>query len=250
MIGTEKLPTTETSSSVVKQPLAEYGLDGVDCPICGNTGQIHYKKDGYDYCRDCECMPKRRSIRELNRSGLQSLSELYTFDKYVPDNPRSEALLMLAKKYVDDDPAWFFVCGRPGSGKSHICCSICLALIERGAQVVYMMWRDEVVKLKSALVENPDYYQRRMEQLKKAQTLYIDDLFKGHVSEADKKLAFELLNYRYNQPLTRTLISTELDFKALQQIDEALARRIYERSEGYRRRSPDKNYSYENRAKL
>ena len=235
---------------MVKQPLAEYGLDGVDCSICHNTGYIVYTKNGFTYSCECECMKKRRSMRELNRSGLKSLSEMYTLDKYLPDNERASALLEKANQYIEDKPAWFFVCGRPGSGKSHICCGICLELINRGAQVVYMMWRDEAVKLKSALVENPDYYQRRMEQLKKTQTLYIDDLFKGHVSEADKKLAFELLNYRYNQPLTRTLISTELDFKALQQIDEALARRIYERSEGYRRRSPDKNYSYENRAQL
>ena len=190
-------------------------------------------------------MPKRRSLRELNKCGLKNLSEIYTLEKYVPDNELSSVLLEKAWQYIEDKPAWFFVCGIPGSGKSHICTGICLELINRGAHVIYMMWRDEVVKLKSSLVEDPEYYKQRMEQLKTSPVLYIDDLFKGSITEADKNLAIELLNYRYNQPTCRTIISTELDFKALQRIEGALARRIYERSEGYRRRSPNKNYSYE-----
>ena len=84
-----------------------------------------------------------------------------------------------------------------------------------------------------------------MDELKNADVLYIDDFLKGKVRDADFNLAFELLNYRYTQPSKRTIISTELDLPALRKIDEALARRIIERSEGYRRRSPDRNYSYE-----
>ncbi len=236
---TEKLPPP------AKQPLAEYGLDGVDCPVCNNTGYIVYLKDGYTYSRECDCMPKRRSLRELNRSGLKSLAERYTFDNYIPDNPRAESLLKLAKQYVEDKPSWFFVCGTPGSGKTHICTAICLELINRGAHVIYMLWRDESVKLKAAVAGDPEYYQKRMDQLKNVPVLYIDDLFKGDVNGPDKKLAFELLNYRYNQTETRTIISTELDFNALKQIDTAFARRIWERAKGYRRRSPDKNYSFQ-----
>lgn len=245
MIGSRNLPTMEESQSEVRQPLAEYGLDGVDCPICHNTGQIYYEKDGYSYSRDCECMPKRRSLRELNLSGLKSLSEIYTFDKYVPDNNLSARLLEKATEYIEDEPKWFFVSGRPGSGKTHICTAICLELINRGERVTYMLWRDDSVKLKSAVAGDPEYYEKRMKRLKNVSVLYIDDLFKGGANAADIKLAFELLNYRCNQPQTRTIISTELDFKDLRRIDDALASRIYKRSEGYCRRSPDKNYRLE-----
>ena len=245
MVKSNQNMTAETSASVVRQPLAEYGLDGVDCPICNNTGQIYYEKDGYSYSRDCECMPKRRSLRELNLSGLKSLSEIYTLDKYVPDNSLSAKLLEKAWEYIQDSPKWFFVSGRPGSGKSHICCGICLELINRGERVSYMLWRDDSVKLKSAVAGDPEYYDKRMKQLKNVPVLYIDDLFKGGANAADIKLAFELLNYRYNQPSSRTIISTELNFEDLRKIDDAFATRIYERSAGYRRRSPDKNYRLE-----
>ena len=226
-------------------PLREYGLDNVDCPVCDNTGYIIYNKDDCMYSRDCECMPKRRSLRELNRSGLKDLAQRYTFENYIPDNDRAASLLEYAKKYVEDDPAWFFVSGQPGSGKSHICTAICVELISKGHRVVYMMWRDESTRLKSSLASDPEYYSRRMDELKNADVLYIDDFLKGKVRDADFNLAFELLNFRYTQPSKRTIISTELDLPALRKIDEALARRIIERSEGYRRRSPDRNYSYE-----
>ena len=242
MIGSRNLPTTEESQSEVRQPLAEYGLDGVDCPICGNTGQIFYKKDGCDYARECECMSKRRSIRDLNQSGLKNLAELYPFEKYIPDNHLAARLLEKAKEYVEDKPKWFFVSGRPGSGKTHICTAICLELMNRGERAIYMLWRDESVQLKSAVAGDPEYYKKRTDQLKNAPVLYIDDLFKGGANAADIRLAFELLNYRYNQPQLRTIISTELDFKDLRKIDEAFAGRIYERCEGYCRRSPDRNY--------
>ena len=231
-------------------PLKEYGLDNVDCPICGNTGYIIYKKDDCMYSRDCECMPKRRSLRELNRSGLKDLAQRYTFENYIPDNDRAASLLEYAKKYVEDDPAWFFVSGQPGSGKSHICTAICLALINRGAHLIYMLWRDEVTRLKGALVDNPDYYQRRMDQLKKVQVLYIDDFGKGKFTDSDQKIAFELLNYRYNNPASRTIISSELDFSDIKKLDVAIARRIYERAEGYCRRSPAKNYSIDKVEKI
>ena len=242
MIGSRKLPTTETLQSENKQPLAEYGLDGVDCPICHNTGYVSYEKDGYSYSRECECMAKRRSLRGLNMSGLKSLSDMYTFEKYVPDNSLAAQMLEKAREYIQDKPRWFFVSGRPGSGKTHICTAICLELINRGERASYMLWRDDSVKLKSAIAGDPEYYDKRIKQLKNVPVLYIDDLFKGGANGADIKLAFELLNYRYNQTQTRTIISTELDFKALRKIDDALASRIYKRSAGYCRRSPDRNY--------
>ena len=227
------------------QPLAVYGLDNVDCPVCHNTGVIAYWQDGILCSKDCECMARRTSLRALKKSGLEELSEIYTFETYRPDNSIAASLLKYAKRYVEDTPKWFLVSGRPGSGKSHICTAICVELINRGHRVIYMLWRDESVRLKSALVSDPDYYNCRMEELKTVDVLYIDDFFKGKVKDADFNLAFELLNFRYTQPSKRTIISTELDFATLSNIDDALARRIYERSEGYRRRSPERNYSYE-----
>ena len=49
-------------------------------------------------------------------------------------------------------------------------------------------------------------------------------------TDADVKLAFELLNARYNDTAKLTLISTEWSLEGLLDIDEALGSRIYERA--------------------
>ena len=91
-----------------------------------------------------------------------------------------------------------------------------------------MLWRDDSVKLK-ATVNDDSEYERLIRPLKTCDVLYIDDLYKGGASEADKKLAFELLNYRYNGKLI-TIISTERLIPDLLNIDEATGSRIYQRS--------------------
>ena len=78
-----------------------------------------------------------------------------------------------------------------------------------------------------------------MKELKKTDVLYIDDLFKGGKGEdgkykpptaADINAAFEIINYRYNNPELVTIISSERTLVELNDIDEAIAGRIAERS--------------------
>ena len=62
--------------------------------------------------------------------------------------------------------------------------------------------------------------------------LYIDDFLKGRFTDTDITLAFDLINYRYNNKLT-TIITSELTFSQLMGIDAAIAGRIKERSKGF-----------------
>ena len=101
-----------------------------------------------------------------------------------------------------------------------------------------MLWRDEVVKLKACVTEAAEY-SRMITELKEAEVLYIDDLFKtGKDGEgkaqrptgADVNIAFEILNYRYNNPKLITIISSECKVTDMLDIDEAIAGRIAERT--------------------
>ena len=228
----------------MKSPLAEYGLDNLDCPICHNTGQIPYMKDGFQYSRDCSCMPKRKALRNIERSGLGKLLKEYTLEKYKPDTPETAELLQTAKEFISQQTGWLYLCGRPGSGKTHLCTGICSKLIHAGVAVLYMIWRDECVRLKYAVSDKTDdYYQRRMKELKEIPVLYIDDFLKGSITPADVQLAFELISSRYNDSSLRTIISSEISMERLLKIDEALGRRIYQRSGRFCLESPPINRS-------
>lgn len=225
------LPTIET--------LEDYGLGMVDCPICNNTGSLSYIKEGILYGKECECMNKRRSLRRIRKSGLSDMFDRYTFAAYQTDDPQCALIKMAAERFCNADKGWFYISGKTGSGKTHICTAICSRLIER-KEVYYMQWRDETRSIKAVI--NTDEADEPLEKLKRVPVLYIDDFFKGGVSDADVRLAFEIINSRYNNSKLRTIISTELAIARIIRIDEALGGRIKERSRGYLLESPDTNW--------
>lgn len=174
----------------------------------------------------------------MEKSGLAEVLGRYTLENYQTTEPWQANILHKAKDYIaDGGDRWFVITGTPGSGKTHICTAIAGAYIQAGKSVRYMLWRAEAPRLK-ALVNEREEYETAMRALQNVDLLYIDDFFKGSVTDADVNLAFEILNARYNR-LKPTVISGERDIEALMEIDAAIASRIYERSRGFCIKTPD-----------
>ena len=142
---------------------------------------------------------------------------------------------------VRGDGKWFIISGNSGTGKTHLCTAICGELIKAGKEVRYMLWRDEAPRLK-ALVNDRFEYDRLISEIKRADVLYIDDFWKGAVTQADINLSFEILNARYNSKQKVTLISSERTIEQILSVDEAIGSRIYERSKGFYIKTPDENW--------
>jgi len=190
--------------------------------------------------RECECMAKRKSLRRIRNSGMMDMLERYSFDAYQTPDSTTTIIKMAAERYCDAEKGWFYISGRSGSGKTHICTAICSRLIQKGKEVYYMKWRDESRLLKA--IVNSDEIEQRLKRLKEVPVLYIDDFFKGGHSEADERLAFEILNSRYNDSRLRTVISSELGIEQVLDIDEALGGRIRERANGFLLSAPATNW--------
>lgn len=99
-----------------------------------------------------------------------------------------------------------------------------------------MRWRDDSVKLK-AVVNDSAEYEEIISPFKESDVLYIDDFFKTergkNPTTADVNLAFEIINYRYNNPRFITIISCERSVTDIVKIDEAVGSRIFERARNY-----------------
>lgn len=208
-------------------------LGEMDCPLCLNRGYITFTdENGLLSTRECSCIAKRKALRQIRKSGLGALLDEYTFDNFETPEPWQESALALARKYAAE-PArrWLYIFGKPGTGKSHLCTAICSSLLSAGRAVKYMLWRDESTALKAS-INDADAYSDIMYGLKRADVLYVDDFFKGDVTQPDIKLAFELLNSRYvsRRP---TIISSELRIDDILNLDEALGSRIYEMAKGF-----------------
>ena len=217
-------------------------LDGVDCAVCRNKGYVADARDGAIVMRECACMAKRRSLRRMRKSGLLGLLNCYTFDAFRTPEPWQKQARERAIDFAANGwGRWFVITGTPGTGKTHLCTAIAGAMLEAGREVRYMLWRTEAPRLK-AIVNDREEYEREINQLKEAEVLYIDDFFKGSVSDADINLAFELLGDRYNKKSGSTMLSSEKTVEELLDIDEAIGSRIYEMSKGYCLKMPKKNW--------
>lgn len=231
-------------------------LTGYDCPKCRNRGYTAYpREDGTFYVVPCDCVKIRHSVREMELSGLKSCISELTFDRFHASHSWQKAAKAGAEQYAADPKGWLLFCGQPGSGKTHLCTAACRQLLLGGRSVRYMSWRDKTAELKTVSLER-EARKAIMDDLKKTEILYIDDLFKPIADEngktfptkADVGLAFELLNFRYVNRLP-TLISTELMPQELVKIDEPTGSRILEMADTHIyaiKRDTNRNYRLRN----
>ena len=222
--------------------------DGYDCRLCLNRGYIAVLQEGSggipsEAMAPCRCMEIRASIMRMRRSGLEASIRDYTLEKFETKTDWQQKMVQAARSFLENgvqDGRWFFMCGQPGCGKTHICTAIARKLLY-DRPVHYMVWPTESKRLK-AIVNDVEEYANAMQKLETVDVLYIDDLFKPVKNDEgkimppngpDMRLAFEILNYRYINRLV-TIISTEWYLDDLLDFDEATASRIAERSAGYK----------------
>lgn len=211
-------------------------LEGEYCHKCKNKGYIAEVKNGIMVTRECECIAWRRSLIRIRKSGLSDMLARYTFEAWKTPETWQKKAYEKATDYVQNGSGkWFVASGCVGSGKSHLCTAICGKFLDAGLEVRYMMWRDLGSRIKAA-VNDSEEYNRLLKPLKCTKVLYIDDFLKAGktgITQGDINLAFELLNYRYNDRKLITVISSELTIEQIMEFDEAVGSRIYERSKEY-----------------
>lgn len=238
--------TSDTTISLVDMKVNAYNAmqgDGREpCEKCRSKGLIAHNRGGVLTMQECECRTRARTKGRIYRSGLGELYERCTLDSYRADKPWTADLKRAALDYIKNPEGWFFVCGRSGSGKTHLTVAITRELIEAGMETRYFMWRHDSPRLK-AMVNDWESYGAKMREFSDCQVLLIDDLWKGgNVSEADISLTYELLNARNNAPSKLTLISTEWSLGDILKRDEAIGGRIYERARGHVMQTQDENF--------
>ena len=213
-------------------------MKGYDCPICKNKGYImRLNENLFEVMAECECMKIRKTVSRIEKSGLKYLLKDYTFEKYIVHSEWQKKAKAMAMEFLSDyQNKWFFAGGQVGCGKTHLCTALVGEFINSGKPAHYMLWRDEIVQLK-AIVTDDEAYGKAIGKLKEIEVLYIDDFFKTErgkmPSTAEINIAFELLNYRYNNPNLITIISSERLIDDIIDIDEAVGSRIYQRSMQY-----------------
>ncbi len=223
-------------------------MDGYNCPKCNNKGYFYSVRgdDGKDEIVEgvCpECGNIRQSIRFLKMSGLENK----TFDNFTAKSLWQKDLCTLVRAYTSEpNGKWLFLGGQSGCGKTHLCTAALREIVlAHNKQLTVLKWV-EASRLLKGLV-NDGGYTGKADKYKRAELLYIDDLFKvggKSISNADIRLAFEILDYRYLKGL-QTVISSEFSLDEIITADEAVGGRIKEKAgryTAYIKRDREKNY--------
>lgn len=208
------------------------------CELCKDTETILYLKNGIEYGRDCECKEVKMSIRIMANSGIcdedlkKTFKDFETFNEEKLIKAKQKAARYI-KEFKDNIKARnnsFLLCGLSGRGKTTLGIIIANNLLSQLIGVRYMSYRDEITRLKQVVIDDINYNDR-INRLKTAKVLFIDDLFKGKITESDINIMYEIINYRYLERLPM-IISTEMIPEKLLDLDEAVGGRILEMCKG------------------
>jgi DNA replication protein DnaC len=200
------------------------------CDKCSDTGWI-FNQDENSYKR-CNCISIEMANINFKNSGLNADDvdkNLKNFDTW---NEAARVMKRIASNYIlryetikNTKHNSIMMCGQSGCGKSHILKAVALKLlINLEQKVIYMPYIESMTKLKQLKVENGDFV-KAINKYKFAEVLFIDDLLKGKITEADINILNEIFEHRSNNMLP-TLITTEYYTNDLLLIDEALGGRI------------------------
>ncbi len=237
-----------------------------DCPLCQDKGYIRHEiieEDGYvrGECEPCPCQKAKRAKRLIEKSGLAGLIDRCDFETFETSDLWQERMKAKAREYLkhlqEGGKNWLFLAGAVGCGKTHLCTAVCGEML-KGAEpmaVRYMQWLTDSRKIKSK-INDEDLDEAILDDLKNAELLYIDDLFKQqhrpgekpNPTASDIRIAFEIINARYVQGLP-TIISTEWSLiNDLWPLDEGTFSRVYEKAKMFTLEiSPGKGRNYRER---
>jgi DNA replication protein DnaC len=201
------------------------------------TNKKHYDGEWKNTAPDTHNMDKLL-FDVLEHSGIsKQMLEKYKFDSYETPyqwqkDMKNKSLAFIAEN-LDTAGKWLYIGGQSGAGKTHICTAICQRLAKKYT-VRYELWSRVGGLIKSRAMEQ-DEKDKLLYELAKPEVMYVDDLLKGtsKVTDGDIKALFDLINTRYLNNNSITIISSELSLEELKRIDEAIAGRIAERAQGY-----------------
>jgi DNA replication protein DnaC len=183
-----------------------------------------------------DCSQRKRAARIFKSSHLTEGFGRLTFESFRPEErPQCvRGALAAVLDYVERFSEIRFgphnsvaLLGPPGCGKTHLLTATANRLLARGISVHYFPW----VEGSNELREDLDKISVKLEAMRRADVLYVDDLFKGRRAPTDFQLEFlfDVVNYRYLNFLP-ILVSSERDFDAICEIDEGIGSRIFERA--------------------
>ncbi len=158
--------------------------------------------------RECEVRRANKIIRLVKASKLPMEKTMVNFDlKRLPLKIRQQIKILLEGSFVDRTEN-ILAFGRPGSGKTHLLCTICHQLARQGRKVYFTTCDSIVQQLLRA--KRDLELDKLLKKLSRFNVMMIDDF--GYVKQDrdEMEVLFTLLAHRYERG--SILITSNLPF--------------------------------------
>lgn len=194
-----------------KQVVAHPGLPPLTfgCPQCTEERVIEERARKAEEQRRAEQV---RIARLFECSGIPKRFEGKTLGDYVASDVAQKKTLAIANRYVQNfDPARgaaLILCGKPGTGKTHIGCGIAHAVIETGHSAMFSTVLAAIRCIKDTYRRDSARSESEaIDDFLKPSLLVLDEVGAQVGSEHEKLLLFEIINERYQRCRSTILIS-------------------------------------------
>lgn len=147
----------------------------------------------------------------LDESGIPARfkDKKLTDLKYITEKQRKtlKAVSGYLKVILDGSSASLILCGKPGTGKTHIGCAIITEMIENNHRSVIISTGNLMRKVKATYQNNDKTEDEIYEFYGRLPLLVLDEVGVQFGSETEKLIFYEVINMRYNNMLPTILIS-------------------------------------------
>lgn len=199
------------------------------CPVCQKEAAA---RDSERQKREKAEAHDRLIKSMFQRSGIPPRFQARTFDTYQAQEPGQAKALKVSQAYADSWPSQLehgtslIFAGGPGTGKTHLACSIANAVIHKGYSALFTTVGDAMRSIKLAYDKNSGLSESdAIAALVEPALLVLDEIGADYGTKHSKALLFDVFNKRYEN-VRPTIILTNLDAPALR---EYLGDRIIDR---------------------
>lgn len=181
------------------------------CPKCADERQ---RADEAKAQADAEIRRENAISMIMRRSGIPKRFARHTLDGFTAADEKQERVLKICRAYANRfsdrlaNGGGLVMCGRPGTGKTHLACAIANHIAGEGRRSVFASVMEAVRRVKETWSRDREETETEaIASFLKPDLLILDEVGVQFGSEAEKIILFEIINGRYNEMRPTILIS-------------------------------------------